>query len=107
MTVPATPVYARATVTVESADGLAAARIKIEGNHGTTHSEPTQTTGEQRTGTTEWTKVIQAFRAGVINVQVVSPNESSVRISDVDLEIGYHDPTPYEKTIVPTGGTAE
>lgn len=106
-TVPATPVYARATVAVEAADGLAAVRVKIDGKHGTTHGESTEVTGEHQTGTTEWTKVTQAFRAGVITAQVASPNESSVQVSAVNLQLGYHDPTPYENTVAPTRGASE
>ena len=96
--VPATPVYARATV---SADAAAEARVKIQGEHGTTHGDPVEVDGS---GTTGWTKVPQAFRAGFVNVQVASADGSSVEVSDVELEIGYHDPTPYAGTVAPTGG---
>lgn len=105
--VPATPVYARATVTVDSAEPDVATRVKIQGQHGTTHGDSVEVTGEQETGTTGWTKVPQAFRAGFVNVQVASPDGSTVEVSDVNLEIGYHDPTPYEKTVAPSGGETQ
>lgn len=98
--VPATPVYARATV---SADGDASARVNIQGEHETAHGEPVDVEGGS-SGTTGWTKVLQAFRAGFVNVQVASADGSAVEVSDVELEIGYHDPTPYEGTVAPTGG---
>lgn len=106
-TVPATPVYARATATVEAADGLAVVRVKLDGKHGTTYGESTEVSGERQTGTTEWTKVTQAFRAGVVTAQVASSNESSVQVSAVNLQLGYHDPTPYENTVAPTRGASE
>jgi len=68
-TVPATPIYARATgeVTTENAE----MRVKIQGGHGETLGDPAAgESGEEIT--TGWTQVPQAFRAGSANIQVRS-----------------------------------
>lgn len=99
-TVPATPVYARASV---STDGDASARVKIQGEHGTTYGDRVKIS-DGSSEMTEWTKVPQAFRAGFVNIQVASADGTDVEVSDATLEIGYHDPTPYAKTVAPMGG---
>jgi|GEM_PF-52784 len=71
-TVPATPMYARATADVEAEeDAESEVRVKIDGRHGTTYGEPAAGHDGERV-VTEWTEIPQAFRAGFANVQVRS-----------------------------------
>lgn len=100
MTVPATPVYARLTVRIESsaADETAAARVKIQddgGGAGTTYSEPAEVTGGPGIRTTGWVKVPDNFRAGYANVQLKSSSsDSTTRVTSYTLELGYRKPAP-------------
>ncbi|WP_246998286.1 BNR repeat-containing protein [Halosolutus gelatinilyticus] len=103
-TVPATPAYARATVALDESSGATVeARVKIQGAHGTTYGDPVEIVGD---GTTHWTKVPQAFRAGFVTVQLrATPDgDEGAIVSETVLEIGYHDPTGGDDAVAPHGG---
>lgn len=74
-TVPATPMYARAKANLEADSGAEGeARVRIQGQHGTTVSDPAAG-GDGGTVTTDWTRISQSFRAGFANIQVRSSPE--------------------------------
>jgi hypothetical protein len=100
-TVPASPMYARATAGAgTTAD--AEIRVKVEGGHGTTLGDPAAGDGAEAV-TTGWTQVPQAFRAGFANVQIRSGGSDAATVSDATLELGYEDPTASGQSVVPRG----
>lgn len=100
MTVPATPVYARLTVRMDSSesDETASARVKIQdegGGAGTTYSEPAEVTGGTGIRTTGWVKIPENFRAGFANVQLKSSSlQATTQVTSYTLELGYREPAP-------------
>lgn len=104
-TVPATPMYARVHATFDEDASPGAARVKIQGEHGTTYGTPVRSTASEGTVTSEWTMIPQAFRAGFVNVQLAAASDdATARVTDGELEVGYVDPTPFEDTVAPYGG---
>lgn len=104
-TVPATPVYARVHATFDADAGDGQARVKIQGEHGTTHGTTVSSADGSGTVTSEWEMVPQGFRAGFVNVQVSAADaDATAQVTDAELEVGYVDPTPYEDTVAPHGG---
>lgn len=101
--VPATPAYARATVSLDSnTDVTVEARVKAHGEHGITYGDPVEITAD---GTTDWLKIPQAFRAGFVTVQLrTGSDDRPATIADTTLEIGYHDPTDVDDAGSPHGG---
>ncbi|GAB7020894.1 BNR repeat-containing protein [Halostagnicola bangensis] len=113
-TVPASPVYARAIVELETAvdDVSAEARVAVHGEHGTTAGDPVVNAGgdEPVTLTTEWVCVPQAMRAGYATLEMRSESDdATAQVNNATLEVAYRDPLPYEETVspVPSGGTAK
>ncbi|ELZ05967.1 BNR repeat-containing protein [Natrialba asiatica] len=104
-TVPATPAYARGTVALKSnPDMTVEARVKAQGEHGTTYGDPVEIEDD---GTTAWAKIPQAFRAGFVTVQLRAGSDGrDAVVSDAVLEIGYHDPTG-GNTDAPHGGASQ
>lgn len=99
-TVPATPVYARLTVRMDSsASGeTAAARVKVRdegGGAGTTYSDTAEVTGSTGIRTTGWVRVPDNFRAGFANIQLKSSSaDATARLTSYTLELGYRQPAP-------------
>lgn len=99
-TVPATPVYARLTVRMESTapHATAATRVKVRdegGSAGTTYSDAAEVTGGTGIRTTGWVKVPDNFRAGFANIQLKSSSsDATTRVTSYTLELGYRQPAP-------------
>ncbi|MFC6907205.1 BNR repeat-containing protein [Halalkalicoccus tibetensis] len=111
-TVPASPVYARATVDLETTEDAteAAARVVVHGKHGTTTGDPVVHSGgdDPETLTTKWVRIPQAMRAGYATLEFRSESDESIaRIGDTTLEVAYRDPLPHGETVSPSpsGGT--
>ncbi|MEY7851916.1 BNR-4 repeat-containing protein [Natrarchaeobius sp. A-rgal3] len=103
-TVPGTPAYVRATLEVDpDSAGSLEARIKLQGEDGTTTGE--SAAADANGITTPWTAVPQGFRAGFANVQIRTVDGEAATATGGILEVAYPDPVGFAETVAPRGSS--